>query len=111
MIVAAVVVFQVLSNDIRSQLARIRDARGDRLRPESLGRIVLTQGIVYALVAYVPAVAIAAAAYRLTAELAGIPMMLDPREPTHGVQARPGFFCLAAGFLASAGFGRSTRRR
>jgi putative ABC transport system permease protein len=99
MVVAAVVLYQVLSNDIRGNLREYATLQAIGYTSSALGRIVLTQGLVYALVAYVPAVLIAAAAYRLTAELAGIPMILTGANLAL-VFALDVFFCLAAGLLS-----------
>ena len=76
MIVAAVVVYQVLSNDIRSHLEEYATLKAMGYTNGYLSAVVLAQGLIYSLVAYPPAVALGYALYRATQALAGIPMQL-----------------------------------
>ncbi len=76
MIVAAVVVSQVLSNDIRSHLEEYATLKAMGYTNRFLSGVVVAQGLIYTLAAYLPAVAIGSALYRATQALAGIPMEL-----------------------------------
>lgn len=76
MAVAAVVVYQVLSNDVRSHLAEYATLKAMGYTDGFLSRVVVGQSLIYALGAYGPAVALAYAAYRATEALADIPMRL-----------------------------------
>jgi putative ABC transport system permease protein len=76
MLVAAIVIYQVLSNDIRKRLPEYATLKAMGHTDTYLARVVLAQGLLYALVAFVPAVAIAAGAYHVTRDLANIPMVL-----------------------------------
>ncbi|MCA1684451.1 MAG: hypothetical protein LC745_00390 [Planctomycetia bacterium] len=97
--VAAVVLYQVLSNDVRSHLSEYATLGAIGYTTGALARIVLAQGLVYALAAYGPAVLISWAAYRVTAELAGTPMTLTPATLAL-VLGLDVSFCLAAGMLS-----------
>lgn len=99
MVVAAVVLYQVLSNDVRSHLPEYATLRAIGYSSGALARIVLAQGMVYALGAYAPAVLISALAYRVTAELAGTPMTLTFANLAI-VLGLDVAFCLAAGALS-----------
>jgi putative ABC transport system permease protein len=74
MAVAAVVVYQVLSNDVRSHLPEYATLKAMGYTNGYLARVVLTQSLLYALGAFGPAVALAFVAYRATEALANIPM-------------------------------------
>jgi putative ABC transport system permease protein len=74
MAVAAVVVYQVLSNDVRSHLPEYATLKAMGHSNGFLTRVVVTQALFYALGAYVPAVVLSFAAYRATEALANIPM-------------------------------------
>jgi len=99
MVVAAVVLYQVLSNDVRSHLSEYATLGAIGYTTGALARIVLAQGLVYALASYAPAVLIAAVAYRVTAELAGTPMTMTPANLAL-VLGLDVAFCLAAGLLS-----------
>jgi putative ABC transport system permease protein len=76
MIVAAVVVYQVLSNDVREHLPEYATLKAMGYSHLRLSRVVVTQGLIYTLIAYLIAVVIGTAVYWITQELAGIPMRL-----------------------------------
>jgi putative ABC transport system permease protein len=76
MVVAAVVVYQVLSNDVRDHLPEYATLKAMGHSAFYLSRVVLAQGAIYALAAYLPAVVLGAALYRATETLAHIPMIL-----------------------------------
>lgn len=76
MVVAAVVVYQVLSNDVRDHLPEYATLKAMGHTSGYLSRVVLTQGTIYATAAYLPAVALGAVLYRVTDTLANIPMIL-----------------------------------
>jgi putative ABC transport system permease protein len=76
MIVAAVVVYQVLSNDVRDHLPEYATLKAMGHSNRYLSSIVLAQGAIYALAAYLPAVALAFLLYRMTDTLANIPMIM-----------------------------------
>jgi putative ABC transport system permease protein len=74
MIVAAVVVYQVLSNDVRDHLAEYATLKAMGHGNLFLSGVVLQQAVIYAGSAYSLAVGIAILAYFGTERLAGIPM-------------------------------------
>ena len=98
-VVAAVVLYQVLSNDVRGHIHEYATLEAIGYTRGALSRIVLSQGLVYAVASFVPAVLVAYAAYRATAELAGIPMVLTPANLLL-VFVLDVAFCLAAGLLS-----------
>jgi putative ABC transport system permease protein len=76
MIVAAVVVYQVLSNDVREHLPEYATLKAIGYSHARLGRVVVYQSLIYMLIAYLIAVLLSVVVYRLTQELAGIPMRM-----------------------------------
>jgi putative ABC transport system permease protein len=76
MIVAAVVIYQVLSNDVRDHLPEYATLKAMGYTDAYLSSIVLVQGTIYAVAAYIPAVALAYFLYRMTDALANIPMIM-----------------------------------
>ena len=78
MLVAGIVIYQVLSNDIRKRLPEYATLKAMGHTDAYLSRVVLTQALIYALAAFVPAVLAAIGLYALTRELARIPMHLTP---------------------------------
>jgi putative ABC transport system permease protein len=76
MAVAAVVVYQVLSNDVRSHLREYATLKAMGYTNRYLSRVVVVQALIYALGAFGPAVILAYVAYRATQALAGIPMRM-----------------------------------
>src|SRR5262249_52154222 len=76
MVVAAVVIYQVLSNDVRDHLHEYATLKAMGHSNGYLSGVVLVQGAIYALAAYLPAVVVAAVLYRVTDKLANIPMIL-----------------------------------
>jgi putative ABC transport system permease protein len=79
MIVAAVVVYQVLSSDVREHLPEYATLKAIGYSHFKLGRVVVWQSLIYMLVAYAIAVLLAIVVYRVTQELAGIPMRMTPQ--------------------------------
>lgn len=78
MVVAAVVVYQVLSNDVRAHLPEYATLKAMGHTNGFLSRVVLVQAIIYATAAYLPAVILGTFLYRITETLANIPMVLTP---------------------------------
>jgi putative ABC transport system permease protein len=76
MVVAAVVVYQVLSNDVREHLPEYATLKAIGYSQARLGRVVVWQSLIYMLVAYVVAVLLGVIVYWATQELAGIPMRM-----------------------------------
>jgi putative ABC transport system permease protein len=76
MAVAAVVVYQVLSNDVRSHLPEYATLKAMGYTNRYLSRVVVVQALIYALGAFGPAVVVSYVAYRDTEALAGIPMRM-----------------------------------
>ncbi|WP_165233951.1 FtsX-like permease family protein [Aquisphaera insulae] len=76
MVVAAVVVYQVLSNDVREHLPEYATLKAMGYSLPRLYRVVVEQSLLYMIVAYAIAVVLAIAVYRATEHLAGIPMRL-----------------------------------
>jgi putative ABC transport system permease protein len=76
MAVAVVVVYQVLSNDVRRHLPEYATLKAMGYTNRYLSRVVVVQALIYALGAFGPAVILAYIAYRVTAALANIPMRM-----------------------------------
>jgi putative ABC transport system permease protein len=76
MAVAVVVVYQVLSNDVRRHLPEYATLKAMGYTNRSLSGVVVVQALIYALGAFGPAVVLAYIAYRVTAALAQIPMRM-----------------------------------
>lgn len=76
MFVAAVVVYQVLSNDVRNHLSEYATLKAIGYTDLTLATVVLSQATIYALASYVPACLIGAVLYWVTESLANIPMKL-----------------------------------
>jgi putative ABC transport system permease protein len=74
--VAVVVVYQVLSNDVRKHLPEYATLKAMGYTNRYLSRVVVVQALLYALGAFGPALILAYVAYRVTAALAGIPMRM-----------------------------------
>ena len=109
MIVAAVVVYQVLSNDVREHLPEYATLKAMGYSFRRLAVVVVGQSIIYMLISYAIAVILGLIVYRVTEELAGIPMRMTYSRPA--AHARPGD---RRGFLSgscrSPGCGRPSRR-
>ncbi len=78
-IVAAAVIYQVLSNDVRDHLAEYATLKAMGHTNAFLSRVVVEQALLYAGSAYLIAVGLGLALYRATEALAGIPMRLTPQ--------------------------------
>jgi putative ABC transport system permease protein len=76
MIVAAVVVYQVLSNDVREHLAEYATLKAMGYSQFRLSYVVVMQSLIYMLISYVIAIVLATFVYGATEDLAGIPMRL-----------------------------------
>lgn len=76
MIVAAVVVYQVLSNDVREHLPEYATLRAMGYSTLRLASILIFQATLYMLISFAVAVAISEVVYRATEALAGIPMVM-----------------------------------
>jgi len=75
-LVAAVVIYQVLANDIRDHIVEYATLKAMGHTNTFLSGVVVTQAMIYALAAYLPAVLVGAVLYRATEALANIPMRL-----------------------------------
>jgi putative ABC transport system permease protein len=80
MVVAAVVVYQALSNDIRDHLREYATLKAIGYGDAYLVRVVQAQAAIYAALCFVPALALSIAVYRATEALANIPMILTGRD-------------------------------
>jgi putative ABC transport system permease protein len=76
MIVAAAVVYQVLSNDVRDHLPEYATLKAMGHSNPFLSRVVILQALIYAIAAYIIAMGIGVVVYEVTEKLAGIPMRL-----------------------------------
>jgi putative ABC transport system permease protein len=76
MVVATVVVYQVLSNDVREHLPEYATLKAMGYSPSRLARVVVEQSLIYMVISYFFALVLALVVYRATQELAGIPMRL-----------------------------------
>ncbi len=95
MAVATVVVYQVLSNDVREHLPEYATLKAMGYSPSRLGRVVVEQSLIYMVISYVLAVILAIVVYRATEELAGIPMRLTVQNLLITL-----FLAIVAGFLS-----------
>jgi putative ABC transport system permease protein len=77
-IVAAAVIYQVLSNDVRDHLAEYATLKAMGYTNAYLARVVIRQALIYAGTAYLIAIALGSVLYWATEALAGIPMHLTP---------------------------------
>jgi putative ABC transport system permease protein len=75
-LVAAVVIYQVLSNDIRDHLSEYATLKAMGHTNNFLSGVVVTQAMIYALLAYLPAVVVSVGLYSATEALANIRMRL-----------------------------------
>ena len=78
LLVAAVVIYQVLANDVRNRIAEYATLKAMGTPDRTISRVVLAQAAVYAVAAFVPAAVVAQGLYQATERLAGIPMLLTP---------------------------------
>jgi putative ABC transport system permease protein len=76
MIVAAVVVYQVLSNDVREHLPEYATLKAMGYSTARLGVIVVAQSLIYMVISFFVGLLIAIVVYKATQELAGIPMKM-----------------------------------
>ena len=95
MAVATVVVYQVLSNDVREHLPEYATLKAMGYSPSRLGRVVVEQSLIYMVISYVFAVILAIVVYRATEELAGIPMRLTAQNLLITL-----FLAIVVGFLS-----------
>ena len=82
MVVAAVVVYQVLSNDVREHMPEYATLRAMGYSTLRLAGILVFQAVLYMLISFVVAVLISLMVYAATEALAGIPMVLTPQNLT-----------------------------
>lgn len=76
MVVAAVMVYQALSGDIRDHLPEYATLKAMGYGDRALVQVIQAQAGLYAVACYLLAVPLSAAVYRVTDRLAGIPMVL-----------------------------------
>lgn len=76
LLVAMVVIHQVLSTDVRNRLGEYATLRAMGYRLGELSGVVMVQAVLYAVLAFIPAVLLAALLYGLTRRLANIPMVM-----------------------------------
>jgi putative ABC transport system permease protein len=79
MVVAAVVVYQVLSNDVREHMPEYATLRAMGYSTLRLAGILVFQAVLYMLISFAVAVVISLVVYYATEELAGIPMVMTNR--------------------------------
>jgi putative ABC transport system permease protein len=96
MIVATVVVYQVLSNDVRNRLPEYATLKAIGYSEAAPAIIVMLQSLIFAVVSYLPAVALAFGLYWLTEALVDIPMVL-----TWATLGRTLLLSLAVGLFTS----------
>ena len=95
MVVAMVVVYQVLSNDVRDHLPEYATLKAMGYSVWRLGRVVVEQSLIYMAISYVFAVILAVVVYGATEELAGIPMRLTAQNLLITL-----FLAIVTGFLS-----------
>lgn len=78
LLVAAVVVYQVLSNDVRNRLPEYATLKAIGYPDSKLAQVVMAQAIIYGILAFLPALALSRVIYHVTERVATIPMVLTP---------------------------------
>jgi putative ABC transport system permease protein len=79
MIVAAVVIYQVLSSDVREHESEYATLKAMGHTNAFLSRVVIMQAAIYSMAAYLPAALLTVFVYHATETLANIPMVLTAR--------------------------------
>ena len=95
MVVAAAVVYQVLSSDVREHLPEYATLKAMGYSQARLARVVIEQSLIYMMIAYLVAILLAILVYQATEQLAGIPMRM-----TVGNLALTLVLAIAVGFLS-----------
>jgi putative ABC transport system permease protein len=95
-IVASVVIYQVLSNDVRDHLPEYATLKAMGHSNRYLSQVVIVQALLYAGAAYIIATALGVVVYAATEALAGIPMRL-----TLGILALTLFITALVGLVSA----------
>lgn len=73
----AAILYQILSSEMSNRLAEFATLKALGYPTASIYGIGIQQGLIYALLAYLPALGLAAVLYRVGRELSGFPLHLD----------------------------------
>jgi len=98
-LVGAVIVYQILSADIANQIPQYATLKALGYRSVHLYRIVVAQGLLFAIVGYCPALALSVGLYALVRNLTDLPMYLTPQHVALVFAASVGM-CTLSGLLA-----------
>jgi len=98
-IVGAVILYQILSADVAQRIRQYATLKAVGYGPGYVSRVVMIQGVLLGVLAYVPAIVLAAGLYAAIRAVADLPMYLTlPRAGF--ILAMSLGMCLLAGFLA-----------
>jgi putative ABC transport system permease protein len=98
-LVGAVIMYQILSADIAAQIPQYATLKAVGYGPGYLSRVVMTQGILFAILGYLPALVLSFGIYALVRNLADLPMYLTPMRALFVLALSIGM-CVLSGLLA-----------
>ena len=99
LVVGAVILYQVLAADVGRQLRQYATLKAVGHSPGYLYRVVLTQGVLMGLLAYLPALLLAFVVYDLVRRLSDLPMDITWLRAMLVLGLSVGM-CMAAGLAA-----------
>lgn len=77
MLVGGMILFQVLASEVTSRRDEFATLQAIGYAPHQVVRVVLEQGLLYTLMAYLPAALLATLLFRITRQMTRLPMQLD----------------------------------
>lgn len=77
MLVGGMILFQVLASEVTSRRDEFATLQAIGYSPSQVVRVVLEQGLLYTLMAYLPAALLAAGLFQVTRQVTRLPMQLD----------------------------------
>ena len=99
-LVGAVILFQVLSSEVTNRLDEFATLKALGFRDLQIYRVVVEQGVLYCLAAFVPAAVLATGLYALVRQVARLPLEMSPGLLL-AVLALSLLMCLAGALIAS----------
>jgi putative ABC transport system permease protein len=99
LIVGVIFVYQMIAGEIRSRLPEYATAKAIGYPNRFLGGVVLSQALLLALLGFFPGLAVALAFYKLTHDVASIPIAMTLGRAA-GVMGLTFLMCLCSGLLA-----------
>lgn len=100
LLVGGIILFQVLASEVTSRRGELATLQAIGYTRGQVYQLVVARGVLYTLVAFVPAALLAVGLFRITRTLARLPMSLGPGLVT-AVLAASLVMCLAGALLAS----------